>query len=148
MEITKNLVKDQILFFALSKSLLQIAENKSRNINAMRVSQEAQAEAYREISRTKKMRDDDTLFHSIEVYNETNPAKLEKWMEQHQSSYLHYRKGFEEGTIEKVRWCCREITLSMMEGCWSDDEIITKLHQDFSYLSTMNRSQRGVEVPI
>ena len=30
-------------------------------------------------------------------------------------------------------------TLSMMEGDWSDDEIITKLHQDFSFLSTMNR---------
>ena len=47
---------------ALSKSLLQIAENQFRTIEAMKASQEAQAEAYKEMSRTNKMRDDDTLF--------------------------------------------------------------------------------------
>ena len=46
---------------ALSKSLLQIAENQSRTIEAMKASQEAQAEAYKEMSRTNKMRDLDTL---------------------------------------------------------------------------------------
>ena len=39
----------------LSKSLLQIAENQSRTIVAMKASQEAQATAYKEMTKTKKM---------------------------------------------------------------------------------------------
>ena len=63
---------------ALSKSLLQIAENQSRTIKA---SQEAQAAAYKEMTKTNKIRDDDTLFHSIEVYDGSNPTKFEKWID-------------------------------------------------------------------
>ena len=66
---------------ALSKSLLQIAENQSRTIEAMKASQEAQAVAYKEMTKTNKMRDDDTLFHSIEVYNGSYPKKFEKWLD-------------------------------------------------------------------
>ena len=40
---------------ALSKSLLQIAENQSRTIEAMKASQEAQATAYKEMTKTNKM---------------------------------------------------------------------------------------------
>ena len=64
----------------LSKSLLHIAENQSRTIEAMKTSQEAQATAYKEMTKTNKMRDDDALFHSIEVYDGSNPAKFEKWI--------------------------------------------------------------------
>ena len=32
-------------------------------------------------------------------------------------------------------------TISMMEGTWSDDVVIAKLHEDFLSLSTMNRAQ-------
>ena len=39
---------------ALSKSLLQIAENQSRTIEAMKASQEAQAAAYKEMTKTNK----------------------------------------------------------------------------------------------
>ena len=51
---------------ALSRSLLQIAKNQSRTIDTMKASQEVQATAYKEMTKTNKMRDDDTLFHSIE----------------------------------------------------------------------------------
>ena len=63
---------------ALSRSLLQIAENQLRTIEAMKASQEAQATAYKEMTKTNKMRDDDALFHSIEVYDGSNPTKFEK----------------------------------------------------------------------
>ena len=66
---------------ALSRSLLQIAENQSRTIEAIKVSQEAQITAYKEITKTNKMRDDDVLFHSIEVYDGSNPTKFEKWID-------------------------------------------------------------------
>ena len=60
----------------LSKSLLQIAENQLRTIEAMKASQEAQAAAYKEMTKTNKVRDDDTLFYSIEVYNGSNLTKF------------------------------------------------------------------------
>ena len=66
---------------ALSKSLLQIVENQSQTIEAMKASQEAQAEVYKEMSRTNKMREDDALFNCIEVNDRSNPAKFEKWMD-------------------------------------------------------------------
>ena len=66
---------------ALSRSLLQIAENQSRTIDAMKASQEAQAVGYKEMAKTNKMRDNDALFHFTEVYNGTNPAKFEKWID-------------------------------------------------------------------
>ena len=66
---------------ALSKSLLQIAENQSRTIKVMKASQEAQAATYEEMTKTNKMRDDDGLFQSIEVYDGSNPAKFEKWID-------------------------------------------------------------------
>ena len=101
----------------LSRSLLQIAENQSRTIDAMKASQEAQATAYKEMTKTNKMRDDDALFHSIEVYDGSNPTKLLKKS---------------DGVIRN--------TLSMMDDRWTDDAIIAKLCQDFSSLSTMNRA--------
>ena len=36
-------------------------------------------------------------------------------------------------------------TLSMMDERWMDDDIITKLHQDFSSLSTMNRAREELK---
>ena len=65
----------------LSKSLLQITGNQLTPIEAMKASQEAQAVAYKEMTKTNKMRDDDALFHSIEVYDGSNPTKFEKWID-------------------------------------------------------------------
>ena len=47
----------------------------------MKASQEAQAIAYKEMTKTNKIRDDDTLFHSIEFYDGSNPTKFEKWID-------------------------------------------------------------------
>ena len=40
----------------------------------MMASQEAQAKAYKEMTKTNKMRDDDALFHSIEIYDGSPPS--------------------------------------------------------------------------
>ena len=62
----------------LSKSLLQIPENQLRTIEVMKASQEAQAATYKEMTKTNKMGDDNALFHSIELYDGSNPTKLKK----------------------------------------------------------------------
>ena len=129
---------------AISKSLLQIAENQSRTIEAMKASQEAQAAAYKEMTKTKKMRDDDALFHSIEVYDESNPRKFKKWIDSiNQATHITGRDLRKE-LLKKSDGVIRN-KLSIMNDRWTDDNIIAKLHQDFSSLSTMNRAREKFE---
>ena len=129
---------------ALSKSLLQIAENQSRTIEAMKASQEAQAEAYKEMSRTNKMRDDDALFNSIKVYDGSNPAKFEKWIDSiNQATHITGRDLRKE-LLKKSDGVIRN-SLAMIDATWSNDNIIAKLCQDFSSLSTMNKAREELK---
>ena len=82
----------------------------------MKASQEAQAQAYREMTKTNKMRNDDALFHSIEVYNGSNPIKFEKWI-----------YSIDQATCITGR----DLRMELLKK--SDGVIITKL-QDFSSL--------------
>ena len=124
--------------------MLQIAENQSRTIDAMKVSQKAQAEAYRKMTKTNKMRDDDALFHSIEVYDGSNPAKFEKWIDSIDQATHITGRDLKKELKMKSDGLIRN-TLSVMNGRWSDDAIITKLHQDFSSLSTVNRAKEELK---
>ena len=117
---------------------MQIAENQSRTIEAMKASQEAQAVAYKEMTKTNKMRDDDTLFHSIEVYDGSNPTKFEKWIDSIDQATCITGRDLRKELLKKSDSVIRN-TLSMMDGRWTDNAIIAKLCQDFSSLSTMNR---------
>ena len=124
--------------------LLQIAENQSRTINVMKASQEAQAAAYKEMTKSNKMRDDDVLFHSTEVYDGSNPTKFEKWIDSiDQATHIRGRDLIKE-LLKKSDGVIRN-TLSMMDDRWSDDAIITKLCQDFSSLSTVNRAREELK---
>ena len=129
---------------ALSKSLLQIAENQSRTIEAMKASQEAQAAAYKEMTKTNKMRDDDALFHSIEVYDGSNPTEFKKWIDGIDQATRITGRDLRKELLKKSDGVVRN-TLSMMNERWMDDDIITKLYQDFSSLSTMNRAREELK---
>ena len=124
---------------ALNRSLLQIAENQSRKIDVMKATQEAQAEAYREMSKTNKMRDDDALFQSIPVYDGSDPSKFETWMDSIDQATRIAGHDLRKELMKKSDGVVCN-TISMMEGPWSDDAVIAKLCQDFSSLSTMNRA--------
>ena len=106
----------------------------------MKASQEAQAAAYKEMTKTNKMRDDNALFHSIEVYDGSNPTKFEKWIDSiNQATHITGRDLRKE-LLKKSDGVIRN-TLSMMNERWTDNDIIAKLCQDFSSLSTMNRAR-------
>ena len=104
----------------------------------MKASQEAQATAYKEKTKTNKMWDNDALFHSIEVYDGSNPTKFEKWIDSIDQATCITGRDLRKELLKKSDSVVRN-TLSMMDDRWTDDAIITKLHQDFSLLSTMNR---------
>ena len=129
---------------ALSKSLLQIVENQSRTIEAMKASQEAQAEAYKEMSRTNKMEDDNALFNSIEVYERSNPAKFEKWIDSIDQATHITGRDLRKELLKKSDRVIRN-SLTMIDATWSDNDIIAKLHQDFSSLSTMNKAREELK---
>ena len=46
--------------------------------------------------------------------------------------------------MKKSTGAIRE-TLSMMNASWTDDDIISKLRQDFSSMSTMNRAREELK---
>ena len=129
---------------ALSKSLLWVAENQSRTIEAMKARQEAQAEAYKEMSKTNKMRDDDTLFNSIEVYDRSNPTKFEKWIDSIDQATCITGRDLRKELLKKSDGVIRN-SLTMIDATWSDNDIIAKLCQDFSSLSTMNKAREELK---
>ena len=123
---------------------MQIAENQSRTIDTMKASQEAQAAAYKEMTKSNKMRDDDALFHSIEVYDGPHPAKFEKWIDSIDQATHITGTDLRKELLKKSDGVIRN-TLSMMDYGWSDNAIIMKLCQDFSSLSTMNRAREELK---
>ena len=128
----------------LASLLLQIAENQSRTIEAMKASQEAQSEAYKEMSRTNKMRDDDMLFNSIEVYDGSNPTKFEKWIDSIDQATCITGRDLRKELLKKSDSVIRN-SLTMIDATWSDDDTIAKLCQDFSSLSTMSRAREELK---
>ena len=111
---------------ALSRSLLQIAENQSRTMKAMKASQEAQAAASEEMKKTNKMRDNDALFHSIEVYDGSNPTKFEKWIDSIDQATCITGRDLRKELLRKSNSVIRN-SLSMMDERWTDDAMIAKL---------------------
>ena len=110
----------------------------------MKASQEAQATAYKEMTKTNKMRDDDALFHSIEVYDGSNPRKFKKWIDSIDQATHITGRDLRKELLKKSDGVFRN-TLSMMDERWSDNAIIAKLHQDFSSLSMMNRAREELK---
>ena len=104
----------------------------------MKTSQEANAVAYKEMVKTNKMRDDDVLFHSIEVYDGLNPTNFKKWMDNIDQA-THVTGSDLRKELLKISDGVIRNTLLMMDERWTDNASIAKLHQDFSSLSTMNR---------
>ena len=85
----------------------------------MKASQEAQAAAYKEMTKSNKMRDNDAVFHSIEVYDGSNPAKFEKWIDSiDQATHITFRDLRKE-LLKKSDGVIRN-TLLMMGNGWSD----------------------------
>ena len=123
----------------MSKSLIQIAKNQTKTIDAMMASQHSQIEAYQEMTRSNKMRDDDHLFDAIEVYDGSDPTRFENLLDSIDQAVHISKSNLRKELMKKLDGVVHQ-TLSMMGDSWLDDDVIAKLHQDFSSLSTMNRA--------
>ena len=129
---------------AVGRSIIQLAENQSHSLDFILVGQQSQMDAYKELTCSNQAREDDTLFAGIEVYDGEDPSCFEGWLDAVKQACNMTDRNLRKELMKKSTGAIRE-TLSMMNASWTDDDIISKLRQDFSSMSTMNRAREELK---
>ena len=129
---------------AVGRSIIQLAENQSRSLDFILAGQQSKMDAYREMTHSNQVWEDDTLFAGINVYNGEDPSKFEGWLDAVEQACNMIDRNLCKELMKKSSGAIRE-TLSMMNAAWTDDDIISKLRQDFSSMSTMNRAREELK---
>ena len=101
-------------------------------------------DAYREMTHSNQAREDDALFAGINVYNGEDPSKFEGWLDAIEQACNMTDRNLRKELMKKSSGAIRE-TISMMSAAWTNDDIISKLRQDFSSMSTMNRAREELK---
>ena len=129
---------------AVGRSIIQLAENQSRFLDFILVGQQSQMDAYREMTHSNQAQEDDALFAGIDVYDGEDPSKFEGWLDAVEQACNMTDRNLRKELMKKSSGAIRE-TLSMMSTAWTDDDVISKLRQDFSLMSTMNRAREELK---
>ena len=129
---------------AVGRSIIQLAENQSCSLDFILVGKQLQMDAYKEMTHSNQAREDDALFAGIEVYNGEDPSHFEGWLDAVKQACNMTDRNLRKELMKKSTGAIRE-TLSMMNTSWTDDDIISKLRQDFSSMSTMNRAREELK---
>ena len=129
---------------AVGRSIIQLAENQSRSLDFILVGWQSQMDAYREMTHSNQAREDDALFAGIEVYDGEDPSRFEGWLDAMEQACNMTDRNLHKELMKKSTGAIRE-TLSMMNAAWTNDDIISKLRQDFSSMSTMNRAREELK---
>ena len=106
--------------------------------------QQSQMDAYREMTHSNQAREDDALFAGIQVYDGEDPTHFEGWLDTVEQACNMTDRNLRKELMKKSTGAIRE-ALSMMNPYWTDDNIISKLRQDFSSMSTMNRAREELK---
>ena len=93
---------------------------------------------------SNQAREDDALFAGIQVYDREDPSCFEGWLDAVEQACNMTDRNLRKELMKKSTGAIRE-TLSMMNPYWTDDNIISKLRQDFSSMSTMNRAREELK---
>ena len=128
----------------VGRSIIQLAENQSRSLDFILVGQQSQMDAYREMTHSNQAREDDALFAGIEVYDGEDPSCFEGWLDVVEQACNMTDRNLRKELMKKSTRAIRE-TLSMINAAWTDNDIISKLRQDFSLMSTMNRAREELK---
>ena len=128
----------------VGRSIIQLAENQSHSLDLILAGQQSQMDAYKEMTCSNQAREDDALFAGIEVYNSEDPSRFEGWLDAVEQACNMTDRNLCKELMKKSTGAIRE-TLSMMNAAWTDNDIISKLRQDFSLMSTMNRAREELK---
>ena len=123
----------------VGRSIIQLLENQSCSLDFILAGQQSQMDAYREMTCSNQAREDDTLFAGIQVYDGEDPSCFEGWLGAVEQACNMMDRNLRKELMKKSTGAIRE-TLSMMNPYWTDDDIISKVRQDLSSMSTMNRA--------
>ena len=129
---------------AVGRSIIQLAENQSHLLDFILAGQQSQMDAYREMTCSNQAREGNALFAGIEVYNREDPSQFEGWLDAVKQACNMTDRNLRKELMKKSTGAIRE-TLSIMNASWTDDDIISKLRQDFSLMSTMNRAREELK---
>ena len=129
---------------AVGRSIIQLAENQSHLLDFILVGQQLQMDTYKEMTHSNQAREDDALFAGIQVYDGEDLSCFEGWLDAVKQVYNMTDRNLRKELMKKSTGAIRE-TLSMMNPYWTDDNIISKLRQDFSSMSTMNRAREELK---
>ena len=129
---------------AVGRSIIQLAENQSHSLDFILARQQSQMDAYKEMTCSNQAREDDNLFAGIQVYDGEDPTHFEGWLDAVEQACNMTDRNLRKELMKKLTGAIRE-TLSMMNPYWTDDDVISKLRQDFSSMSTMNRAREELK---
>ena len=129
---------------AVGRSIIQLAENQSHSLDFILAGQQSQMDAYKEMTHSNQAREDDALFAGIQVYDGEDPSYFEGWLDAVEQTCNMTDRNLRKELMKKSTGAIRE-TLSMMNPYWTDDDVISKLRQDFSSMSTMNRAREELK---
>ena len=129
---------------AVGRSIIQLAENQSHSLDFILVGQQSQMDAYREMTCSNQAREDDALFAGIKVYNGEDPSRFEGWLDVVKQACNMTDQNLCKELMKKLTRAIRE-TLSMMNTAWTNNDVISKLRQEFSLMSTMNRAKEELK---
>ena len=101
-------------------------------------------DAYREMTHSNQAREDDALFANIDVYDGKDPSKFEGWLDAVEQACNMTDRNLRKELMKKSSGAIRE-TLPLMTAAWTNDDVISKLRQDFSSMSTMNRAREELK---
>ena len=125
---------------AVGKSIIHLAENQSHSLDFILAGQHLQMDAYKEMTCSNQAKEDDALFARIQVYDGEDPSSFEGWLDAVEQMCNMTDRNLRKELMKKLTAAIRE-TLSMMNPYWTDNDVISKLRQDFSSMSTVNRGR-------
>ena len=128
----------------VSISIIQLVENQSRSLDFILAGQQSQMDAYREMTHSNQAREDDALSAGIGVYGGKDPSRFEGWLDVVKQACNMTDRNLHKELMKKSTGAIREM-LSMMNTAWTDNDVISKLRQDFSSMSTMNRAREELK---
>ena len=65
----------------VGRSIIQLVENQSHSLDFILAGQQSQMDAYREMTCSNQVREDDALFACIDVYDGEDPSRFEGWLD-------------------------------------------------------------------
>ena len=123
----------------LSATLIDLANIQSRSLELMVASQKNQQEAFHKLARSNKDKANDAMFEAVKVYNGTNRALFEDWIDKLDQACRISGCNFRTKVIKILTGAVCMVVLTN-EGC-SDDQLINNLISSFSDGPIMNMTR-------